>query len=128
MREPIADKVAEEFLKYFLSDFANGTPLYLAVRKARKQLQGMEDEYPCASWLPMICQNPAEDSLIWKKAPDTPVEIIISSSEPDKISWKSPFSNIFFCQTQKVFCQTQKVFCQSQRVSIYAFYDCYCIG
>ena len=80
MREPIADKVAEEFLKYFLSAFANGTPLYLAVHKARKQLQGMENEFPCASWLPMICQNHPEDSLIWKKALHTPVDSNIIGS------------------------------------------------
>jgi branched-chain amino acid transport system substrate-binding protein len=107
MREPIADKVAEEFLKYFLSDFANGTPLYLAVRKARKQLQGMEDEYPCASWLPMICQNPAEDSLIWKKAPDTPVEIVLSIFETPQKSATTPteplFANNFFAKLKKIF-------------------------
>ncbi|MCL1490059.1 MAG: CHAT domain-containing protein [Pseudanabaena sp. Salubria-1] len=114
MREPIADKVAEEFLKYFLSDFANGTPLYLAVRKARKQLQGMEDEYPCASWLPMICQNPAEDSLIWKKAPDTPIETVLSSFETPETSETKPpesatkpperiFGNNFFAELKKIF-------------------------
>jgi hypothetical protein len=37
--------------------------VYQAVRSAREQLQGLEDRYPCASWLPVICQNPAE---IWR--------------------------------------------------------------
>ena len=60
MREPVADFVAQQFLKYFLIAFANGLPLDRSVRQAREQLQGLEDRYPCASWLPIICQNPAE--------------------------------------------------------------------
>ena len=52
--------VAQQFLKSFLTAFSNGKSLYLSVRLAREQLQGLEDRYPCASWLPTICQNPAE--------------------------------------------------------------------
>lgn len=62
MREPIPDFVAQQFLKNFLTAFASGKSLYLSVRLAREQLQGLEDRYPCASWLPIICQNPAEVS------------------------------------------------------------------
>jgi hypothetical protein len=60
MREPVPDIIAQQFLKNFLTAFASGLPLYRAVRSAREQLQGLEDDYPCASWLPVICQNPAE--------------------------------------------------------------------
>jgi uncharacterized protein YjbI with pentapeptide repeats len=60
MREPVPDFVAQQFLKYFLIAFASGLPLDRSVRQAREQLQGLEDRYPCASWLPVICQNPAE--------------------------------------------------------------------
>jgi uncharacterized protein YjbI with pentapeptide repeats len=60
MREPVPDIIAQQFLKNFLTAFASGLPLYRAVRSAREQLQGLEDNYPCASWLPVICQNPAE--------------------------------------------------------------------
>lgn len=60
MREPIPDFVAQQFLKSFLTAFSSGKSLYLSVRLAREQLQGLEDRYPCASWLPTICQNPAE--------------------------------------------------------------------
>jgi uncharacterized protein YjbI with pentapeptide repeats len=60
MREPISDLVAQQFLKSFLTAFAGGKSLYSSVRLAREQLQGLEDRYPCASWLPVICQNPAE--------------------------------------------------------------------
>lgn len=65
MREPVPDLVAQEFLKGFLEGFAKGEPLYLAVRDARERLQGLEDRFPCATWLPMICQNPAELPPTW---------------------------------------------------------------
>jgi WD40 repeat protein len=57
MREPIPDKVAQQFLKYFLAEFTKGASFYQAVRISREKLQGLEGEYPCASWLPVICQD-----------------------------------------------------------------------
>lgn len=57
MREPVPDKVAQEFLKYFLRSFSQGQSFYLAVKEARERLQGLESDFPCASWLPVICQN-----------------------------------------------------------------------
>ena len=65
MREPVPDVVAQKFLKYFLETFARGQSFYLAVREARERLQGLEDRFPCASWLPTICQSPAEVPLTW---------------------------------------------------------------
>ncbi|NEP61933.1 MAG: CHAT domain-containing protein [Symploca sp. SIO2G7] len=59
MREPVVDQVAQEFLKYFLKSFAFKEPFHLAVRQTREQLKGMENYYPGASWLPVICQHPA---------------------------------------------------------------------
>lgn len=67
MREPVPDRVAHEFLKYFLAAFAGGEPFYLAVREARQRLQGLENQFPCATWLPIICQNPAEGPLTWQE-------------------------------------------------------------
>ncbi len=66
MREPVPDRVAQEFLKYFLSRYAQGESLYQAVRQARERLQGLETEFPCATWLPVICQNPAEVPPHWQ--------------------------------------------------------------
>jgi len=66
MREPVPDRVAQEFLKDFLKAFAGGKSFYLAVREARERLQGLENEFPCASWLPVIYQNPAEVPLTWQ--------------------------------------------------------------
>ncbi|NJO50646.1 MAG: CHAT domain-containing protein [Leptolyngbyaceae cyanobacterium RM2_2_4] len=66
MREPVPDPVAQEFLKRFLKTFVQGESFYLSVRQAREQLQGLEDLFPCATWLPVIYQNPAEPPLIWQ--------------------------------------------------------------
>lgn len=66
MREPVPDQVAQEFLKYFLETFARGESLYLAVREARERLQGLENQFPCATWLPIIYQNPAEVPVYWQ--------------------------------------------------------------
>jgi hypothetical protein len=66
MREPVPDRVAHTFLKYFLKAYAAGEPLYLAERQARERLQGLEGELPCASWLPVLCQNPAVLPPTWQ--------------------------------------------------------------
>lgn len=63
MREPVQDRVAQEFLRYFLTDFAKGNSVCFSAQAARKKLQGLENDYPCASWLPIICQNPAASEL-----------------------------------------------------------------
>lgn len=67
MREPVPDRVAQEFLKYFLPAFAEGKSVYLAVREARLKLEGLEDEYPYASWLPVIFQASAGATLNWSE-------------------------------------------------------------
>lgn len=66
MREPVADQVAAVFLQYFLEAFAAGESLYLAERQARERLQGLEHEFPCASWLPVIFQNPLVTPPDWQ--------------------------------------------------------------
>jgi CHASE2 domain-containing sensor protein len=66
MREVVPDLVAQRFLKFFLSAFSECKSFYLSVREAGERLQGLEAEFPCASWLPVICQNPTELPLSWK--------------------------------------------------------------
>lgn len=67
MREPVPDRVAQEFLKNFLRAFSSGKSLYASVREARERLQGWESDFPCASWLPVICQNLAEVPKTWQQ-------------------------------------------------------------
>ncbi len=65
MREPIPDRVAQSFVQHFLKAFAAGMPLYQAMRTARERLHSLEANFPCATWLPIICQNPAEPPSCW---------------------------------------------------------------
>jgi CHASE2 domain-containing sensor protein len=68
MRELVPDRIAQEFLKHFLKAFANHQPLYIAVREARQRLHDdFEREFPCASWLPVIVQQPAATALTWQQ-------------------------------------------------------------
>ena len=69
MREPIIDQVAHAFLKHFLQAFSQGEAFYPAVRRAREQLHGLESDFPGASWLPVIYQNPTEGLFRWRTIP-----------------------------------------------------------
>lgn len=66
MRELVPDLVAQEFLKYFLTEFVRGKSLNAAAKSARQRLEGLEDRFPCASWLPVIWQHPAAIPPVWK--------------------------------------------------------------
>jgi len=66
MREEVPDVVAQQFFQNFLELFASGKSLYISMRQAREKLQGMEDKFPSATWLPIICQNPAEVPPSWR--------------------------------------------------------------
>jgi CHASE2 domain-containing sensor protein len=65
MREPVPDRVAQTFLRFFLSSFSTGGSLYSAVREARERLQGLEGEFLCASWLPIVVQHPIAQAPTW---------------------------------------------------------------
>jgi CHASE2 domain-containing sensor protein/class 3 adenylate cyclase len=65
MREPIPNEVARAFLQHFLGAFSQGRLFHLAVREARERLQVIESEFPCATWLPVIIQNPAAVPPTW---------------------------------------------------------------
>ncbi|MGB3653033.1 MAG: CHAT domain-containing protein, partial [Rivularia sp. (in: cyanobacteria)] len=81
MREPVPNRVAQEFFKHFLSAFAlSNLSLYLAVRQAREQLQILECDFPAASWLPAICQNPAVEPPNWSNIAK-PVRLVLSSEQ-----------------------------------------------
>ena len=92
MREPIPDLVAQEFLKNFLVNFAEGKSFYQSFREGREKLEGLEDDFPCASWLPVICQNPAINPPLWRDYYNlTPNDL----SKKSKFSKPLIFSSIF---------------------------------
>jgi len=88
MREPVPDQVAQEFLKYFLTSFSHGESLYQSVRQARERLQGLEDRFPCATWLPVICQNLAQIPLAWQELTFTETPEVQIIPERPKFKWK----------------------------------------
>jgi CHASE2 domain-containing sensor protein len=89
MREPVPDKVAQAFLTHFLKAFARGDSLYLAERQARERLQGLEGNFPCASWLPAIYQNPAAIPPDWQTLKGR-------TPEPEAERRQMPLSRAFF--------------------------------
>lgn len=74
MREPVPDRVAQEFIKSFLSAFSGGQSFYLAAREARLRLGVLENQFPNASWLPTICQNSAAVPPTWGDLGRRPTE------------------------------------------------------
>ncbi len=69
MREPVPDIVAQNFLEYFLTAFARGESLYASVKEARTRLfEELDGDYPCASWLPILFQNPAATVLKYPRS------------------------------------------------------------
>lgn len=72
MRQPVADIVAQTFLKDFLAEFSDGVSFYQSVRIAQDRLREIETEYPCASWLPTIIQNHLETPPTWQSLGSVP--------------------------------------------------------
>jgi CHASE2 domain-containing sensor protein len=68
MREKLPDAVSPKFLQAFLEAFTRNRSLYASVHEAQKILHDdWEHEYPCASWLPVVCVNPTEDPPSWDR-------------------------------------------------------------
>lgn len=80
MREPVPDAIAQAFFRDFLAAFSSGQSLYVSVREARERLERLEDNYPCATWLPVICQNPAEKPFTWQDLIPHPPNPVCSPS------------------------------------------------
>lgn len=80
MREKVPDRIAQEFLKSFLYAFSHGQSFHLSVREARERLQAWEDQFPCASWLPIITQHPTAAPPSWPQPQElTPVFTPVSA-------------------------------------------------
>lgn len=66
MREAIPNRVAQDFLQTFLHSFESGSSLLVAVADARRQLQSIEPDFPCAAWLPVVFWNPTVELPTWR--------------------------------------------------------------
>ena len=65
--------------------FSRGKSFYRSVREARERLQGLEGTFSCASWLPVICQNPVEYPPTWQELRDKREKYPIISYSPPKV-------------------------------------------
>lgn len=63
MRAPIPDVIAQDFVKYLFRYLGEEYPLFLAVRKAKDDLHSWESEFPGASAIPVLCQQPTFEGL-----------------------------------------------------------------
>ncbi|MEG3939710.1 CHAT domain-containing protein [Microcoleus sp. S36b_A3] len=63
MRAPIPDQIAHDFVKSLLRYLAEGDLLFLAMRKAKDDLQRWESRFPGASGIPVLCQDPNFEEL-----------------------------------------------------------------
>ncbi|MBP0031136.1 CHAT domain-containing tetratricopeptide repeat protein [Roseofilum sp. Guam] len=80
MREKVPDRIAQEFLKSFLHAFSHGQSFHLSAREARERLQAWEDQFPCASWLPIIYQHPTAIAPTWPQPQElTPISPPVSA-------------------------------------------------
>jgi len=88
MRDIVHEKVAQQFLSDLLKSFViEKKPLHLAELEARRRLQGLEAEFPCASWMPVIFQNSSEQPQFWqnwfimsRRRPRSQLNAVIMSS------------------------------------------------
>ncbi|MEZ2246790.1 PDZ domain-containing protein [Microcoleus sp.] len=85
MREILPIAIAPKFLEHFLKAYTQGLSLSAAIRDSRKELQIQEKDFPCASWLPVLCQNPAEIPLRWHDLviPPNPYQGLSAFQEKD---------------------------------------------
>lgn len=116
MQEAVPNYVAQAFFDYFLEDFVREhLPLHHSIRRARRKLQGLENEYPGASWLPIVSQNPLVNLTTWlqlrKSSPDPrpllPNEKNLYTSsaneQPSFRDWgEAPDSTAFYGRTHEL--------------------------
>lgn len=69
MQEKVPDRVAQSFLKEFLTEYANGQPLHTAFRRAQSRLEEFTT-LPGATWLPKLYQNLGETPPTWEELRD----------------------------------------------------------
>lgn len=95
MREVVPDQVAQEFLKLLLPSYATGNSLISALRQTRERLHSLEPKFLCASWLPLLYQNPSAKQKLWRElgrplivTDETPYLGLSTFSEKEAIFFK----------------------------------------
>lgn len=81
MHEPIPDRIAQSFIRFWLEAFVEGATFQQATRVARERLTVLEKDYPFATWLPVICQNPTAIAPTWKEL-----------QSRGRINWRKPLT------------------------------------
>lgn len=79
MREPIQDRVAEDFLKHLMSSYANGESLEHSVSKAKNELKHWDEQFPGSSQLPIIATTSKQEIPLWRDLINP--EVITTNSE-----------------------------------------------
>ncbi|MEM6404816.1 MAG: CHAT domain-containing protein, partial [Cyanobacteria bacterium P01_D01_bin.116] len=95
-REPVPDSIAQTFIQYFLTSFADGKSLFNSVRDARIKLAELtnsnenEKRIPGLNWLPIICKNTVNQPPSWQdlggltgKLPHSPYKGLSAFTEED---------------------------------------------
>ena len=95
-REAVPDKIAQDFLRYFLAAFSAGKSLFASLRDARIKLQELTDKQdiqkqpPGINWLPVICKNTLDAPAKWEdlggltgKLPHSPYKGLSAFQEED---------------------------------------------
>ncbi len=109
MREPVPDAVAQDFLQDFLKAFAGGSSFYASVRQARGRLEDLwNTQYPGASWLPVIFQNPAEIPLSWNEL-YCETSTSITDGEYEEKPYEPMFDSLLSKKSPSLFTQLQKI-------------------
>ncbi|MEL6319793.1 MAG: serine/threonine-protein kinase [Cyanobacteria bacterium J06626_14] len=66
MREPAPTRAAYHFFHSFLDGFSSGQSFYRSIRQGRQALERLDADIPCASWLPVVSQQPTVDAPRWE--------------------------------------------------------------
>ncbi|MGB8687032.1 MAG: CHAT domain-containing protein [Microcoleus sp.] len=93
MRAPIPDKIAHDFVKSLFRYLGEEYPLFLAVRKAKDDLHSWESEFPGASAIPVLCQQPTFEGLTLPELEcDPPIiatEYVVGNTVSDRQNYQS---------------------------------------
>ncbi|MCL1463895.1 CHASE2 domain-containing protein [Argonema galeatum] len=85
MQEKVPDRVAQSFLKEFLTEYAKGQPLQTAFRRAQSRLEEFTT-LPGATWLPKLYQNLGETPPTWEELRDKKKPIPLPIPPPSRPS------------------------------------------